>query len=121
MKWLPPIGLQPRRGTREAFGELLAEDVIYRGPQTREQVRGRDAYIRFNVEGFPSDWHIRVERIIGDGQRAASWIEVTGHDGSQAGICFFDLDEHSQISRITDFWPDPYELPANRSHLVERY
>ena len=28
----------------DAFGALLAEDVIYRGPQTREQVRGRDAY-----------------------------------------------------------------------------
>src|SRR5580692_3931050 len=32
----------------DAFGALLADDVIYRGPQTREQVRGRDAYIRFN-------------------------------------------------------------------------
>ena len=37
----------------EAFGALLADDVIYRGPQTREQVRGRVPYIRFNVEGFP--------------------------------------------------------------------
>jgi ketosteroid isomerase-like protein len=36
----------------ETFGALLADDVVYRGPQTREQVRGRDAYIRFNVEGF---------------------------------------------------------------------
>ncbi len=42
----------------EAFGALLADDVIYRGPETREQVRGRDAYIRFNVEGFPYDWHL---------------------------------------------------------------
>jgi hypothetical protein len=23
--------------------------------------------------------------------------------------------------RITDFWPTPYELPASRAHLVERY
>ena len=35
-----------------AFGALLADDVIYRGPQTRERVRGRDGYIRFNVEGW---------------------------------------------------------------------
>ena len=26
-----------------AFGALLADDVVYRGPQTREQVRGRAA------------------------------------------------------------------------------
>jgi len=61
---------------------VLADDVIYRGPQTREQVRGRDAYVRFNMECFADD-------------------------GTIAGI--------------TDFWPDPYELPASRVHLVERY
>jgi hypothetical protein len=54
-----------------AFGALLADDVIYRGPQTREQVRGRDPYVRFNVEGFPYDWHLTVQRIVGEGQRAA--------------------------------------------------
>ena len=51
-----------------AVGALLADDVIYRGPQTREQVRRR-----------------RQDRL------------------------------------ITDFWPDPYELPASGAHLVERY
>src|SRR4249920_4039 len=75
-----------------AFGALLADDVVYRGPQTREQVRGRDPYIRFNVEGFPYDWHLTVQRITGEGQHAASWIEFTGPDGTQPGLCFFDLD-----------------------------
>ena len=35
------------------FGELVAEHVVYEGPQTRERVRGGAAYVRFNVEGFP--------------------------------------------------------------------
>jgi predicted component of type VI protein secretion system len=38
----------------DAFGALLADDVVYRGPQTREQVRGRDPYVRFNVEASPT-------------------------------------------------------------------
>jgi predicted ester cyclase len=105
----------------EAFGALLADDVIYRGPQTREQVRGRDAYIRFNVEGFAYDWRLTVQRIVGEGQRAASWIEFTGPEGTQPGLCFFDLADDGKIALITDFWPDPYELPASRAHLVERY
>jgi hypothetical protein len=105
----------------DAFGALLADDVIYRGPQTREQVRGRDPYIRFNVEGFPGDWHLTVQRITGDGRHAASWIEMTGADGTQPGLCFFDLDDDGKIAGITDFWPGPYELPASRTHLVERY
>jgi hypothetical protein len=44
----------------EAFGALVADDVLYRAPQTREQVCGRDAYIRFNAEGFAYDWHLTV-------------------------------------------------------------
>ncbi len=104
-----------------AFGALLADDVIYRGPQTREQVRGREAYIRFNVEGFAYDWHIAVQRIVGEGRHAASWIEFTGQEGTQPGLCFFELGDDGRITQITDFWPDPYELPASRAHLVERY
>jgi hypothetical protein len=105
----------------KAFGALLADDVIYRGPQAREQVRGRDPYIRFNVEGFPYDWHLTVHRIVGEGQRAASWIEITGPEGTQPGLCFFDLADDGKIAAITDFWPEAYELPASRAHLVERY
>jgi predicted ester cyclase len=105
----------------EAFGALLADDVIYRAPQTREQVRGRDAYIRFNVEGFPYDWHLTVQRIVGEGQRAASWAEFTGPEGTQPGLCFFDLADNGKIVLITDFWPEPCELPASRAHLAERY
>jgi predicted ester cyclase len=105
-----------------AFEALLAEDVIYEGPQTRERVRGRSNYVRFNVEGFPGDWHLEVHRIIGDGLHAASWIHFTNADGSdQPGLCFFDLQDDGTIAHITDFWPDPYELPLSRAHLVERY
>ena len=39
-----------------AFGDLVAEDVVYEGPQSRERVRGRANYVRFNT---------RVSRVIG--------------------------------------------------------
>ena len=104
-----------------AFGALVADDVVYRGPQTREQVRGREAYLRFNMEGFDYDWHVTVQRIVGEGQHAASWTDFTGREGTQPGLCFFDLDDDGLITTITDFWPDPYELPDSRAHLVERY
>ena len=105
----------------EAFGALVADDVLYQASQTRERVRGRAAYVRFNVEGFPGPWHLEVQRIIADVSQAVSWVEFTGPDGRQPGLCFFELDGAGLIARIDDFWPDPYELPASRAHLVERY
>lgn len=106
----------------EAFGSLLSEDVVYEVPQTRERVRGRTNYLRFNIEGFPGDWHLSVVRIVGEDKSAASWIEFTNGDGSvQPGLCFFEFDPEGKIARITDFWPEPYELPEQRAHLVERF
>jgi len=105
-----------------AFGDLVADHVVYEGPQARERVRGREAYLRFNVEGFPGDWHLEVMRIVGEGRHAASWIQMTYADGTvQPGVCFFDLDDGGRITHIIDFWPEPYALPAQRERLVERY
>jgi hypothetical protein len=105
----------------DAFVALVADGVVYEAPQTRERVRGRAAYRRFNSEGFPGDWQATVLRIVGEGQHAASWIEMAEGDERYYGVCFFDFDESGRIVRITDFWPTPTELPASREHLVERY
>jgi hypothetical protein len=105
----------------DTFAELVAEQVVYQAPQTRERVRGRTAYLRFNIEGFRGDWHLTVERIIGEGRHAASWIEFSDGGDRYPGLCFFDLDDDRRIARITDFWPTPTEIPVSRSHLVERY
>jgi hypothetical protein len=103
-----------------AFGELLAPDVRYEAPQTRERVRGREAYVRFNAE-FPGDWHLGVERIVGSGREGVSWIEFRLDGEQMTGISFFTLDDDGLIVAIKDFWPDSYEPPANRAHLTERY
>jgi ketosteroid isomerase-like protein len=105
----------------ETFGSLVAEDVVYEAPQSRERVHGRDAYVRFNAEGFPGHWHLVVERIVGGDREAASLIQFSDEAGIQPGLCFFDLDDDGRIARITDFWPDPYEPPPGREHLADRY
>jgi predicted ester cyclase len=103
------------------FASLIAPSVLYEAPQTRERVRGREAYARFSAEGFPGGWHLRVERIVGEGCHAASWTQFSDADDEYPGLCFFDLDEEGLIARIVDFWPTPHELPEARAHLVERF
>ena len=104
----------------ETLAGLVAPEVSYQVPQTRERVSGREAYVRFCAEGFPGEWHIAVERAVGQGRHAASWVRFSAASGTEPGLTFFDLGEDGLIARITDFWPEPYEPPANRAHLVER-
>jgi hypothetical protein len=103
-----------------AFGALLAPDVSYEVPQTRERVRGREAYVRFNAE-FPGDWHVELVRAVGEGRHGTSWIRFLEGGKEDTGISFFDLDEAGLIAGVHDFWPEPYEPPPGREHLVERY
>jgi len=106
----------------ETLAGLVAAGVFYEVPQTRERVTGREAFVRFCADGFPGEWHIAVERAVGQGRHAASWVRWSpGDDASQSGLSFFDLGADGLITRITDFWPEPYEPSANRAHLVEHY
>lgn len=104
----------------DAFGALLADDVVYEMPQTRERIRGHDAYVRFNRE-YPGDWHLAVQRLTGFGSHAASWLAFKVDGREETGLTFFDLDADGRIAHITDFWPEPYEPPPGREHLVERW
>lgn len=82
-------------------------------------VRGRAAYVRFNAE-YPGDWHLVVQRIVADGDQAASWLDFQVGDERVIGITFFQL-QNGKIAEVLDIWPEPYEPRAGREHLVERY
>jgi len=103
-----------------AFADTLADSVVYELPQTRERVRGKEEYVRFNRE-YPGDWHVRTERIVADGDEVVTWTHFTVGLSAMHGICFFTGDEDGRIIAISDFWPEPYEPPVGREHLVERY
>lgn len=104
----------------EAFAATFADDVRYRCPQTRELVRGKPAYLAFNQE-YPGDWTLTIDRIVADGTGGVSWTTFRVGEEVMTGLCFFTVDADGLIAQIDDFWPEPYEPPAGRAHLVERY
>ncbi|MFI0966047.1 nuclear transport factor 2 family protein [Streptomyces sp. NPDC021080] len=104
----------------EAFAELLAEDVVYTLPQTRERISGREQYVEFNRE-YPGDWHVRIERVMAEPGQAVTWTHFTVGLEETHAITFFTADAQGRIATVTDFWPEPYEPPAGRDHLAERY
>ncbi len=103
---------------------LLAEEVVYELPQTRERIRGRAAYREFN-ETYPGEWHLSPKVIIGDQRRAVVWFGWTlRHQGSAEGgdaQAFFEFDDAGLIVKVTDFWPEAYDPPARPDGLLERW
>jgi ketosteroid isomerase-like protein len=99
---------------------LLAEDLVYEMPQTRERIRGRSAFLQFCVE-YPGDWHLRVRRVVADGRTAALWLDTRVGAEQQDACMWLELSEGGLISQVVDYWPEPYDPPAGREHLVERW
>ncbi|HSK07798.1 MAG TPA: nuclear transport factor 2 family protein [Acidimicrobiia bacterium] len=104
----------------ETWSSLMDSDVVYEVPQTRERIRGRDRYLRFNQE-FPGDWHLSLRVAIADEEHGVAWFvwEVDDEEPADA-MAFFTFSDGLIVS-VTDFWPEPYQPPTGREHLVERW
>ncbi len=104
----------------EGLAEVLAPDLVYEEEQTRERVRGRDGLLRLFQE-FPGDWHLAVRRVVAGGDAGSSVVDATVDGAAMVGLTFFTFDDAGRVTRIDEWWPEPYEPPADRSHLTERY
>ena len=58
--------------------------------------------------------------MIGDGAHGSVLFRWTVGDESSLAIAFFEVHEGT-ITRVTDFWPEPYEPPPRGDGLVERW
>jgi hypothetical protein len=101
-----------------AFGTVLAPDVRYEVPQSGTVIEGREKYVVFNRE-YPGEWHIWPVRLVAEGDHAALWISFEVDGKPVHGIGFFTVAD-GLVSRISDFWPEPYEPPSGREDLVSR-
>lgn len=98
---------------------LMREDVVYDMPQTGERISDRDRYLEFN-RTYPGEWELRPHVVIGDAERAVAWFRWS-LDESETGDAqaFFEFDDAGLISRVTDFWPEPYDPPARPDGLID--
>jgi hypothetical protein len=63
-------------------------------------------------------WSFTTNRLFGNEVEVVSDVAVT--DGVQVAraISFFTVSR-GKITRLVEFWPEPFAAPANRAHLVE--
>ena len=103
-----------------SVSEVLAEEFVLEWPQSKERIRGAERFALMNRE-FPAHgpWRFTLNRVFGSETEAVSDVSVT--DGVQAAraLSFFTV-ANGKITRLVEFWPEPYAAPENRAHLAER-
>ena len=103
----------------DSVAAVLAPEFVLEWPQSNERIRGADRFVRMNSE-YPANglWRFTVNRVTGNEREAVSDVSITDGVQSARAISFFEVAE-GRITRLVEFWPEPYPAPANRAHLVE--
>jgi ketosteroid isomerase-like protein len=99
--------------------ELFADEYVLDWPQSNERIRGRENFVKVNEE-YPAQgrWDFTVNRIVGDEKTVVTDVSIT--DGvMHARAITFSTVVNGQITKQVEYWPDEYEPPENRKHLVE--
>lgn len=98
---------------------VLAPEFVLEWPQSRERIRGAERFARMNREYVAyGRWTFEVLRLFGSESEAVSEVVVTDGTQTATAISFFTV-ERGTITRMVEYWPEPYAAAANRSHLVE--
>lgn len=103
-----------------AVAEVLSPEFVLEWPQTQERILGAKRFALMNSE-YPSQgrWTFTLNRLVGSQSEVVSDVTVTDGVQTARAISFFEV-AGSKITRLVEFWPEPYMAPANRAHLVER-
>lgn len=104
----------------ESVRAVLADDFVLEWPQSKERIRGGADFARMNAE-FPSSsgrWTFRINRLVASGDSVVTQVSVSDGVQSAEPVSFFTVAA-GRIVRLVEYWPEPYDAPAHRRHLVE--
>lgn len=98
---------------------VLSDDFVLEWPQSGEHIRGAANFAQMNTE-YPSvgPWRFEIKRLVASDHEAVSDVRVTDGETVGRAISFFTI-ENGKISKIVEFWPEPFEAPEHRQHLVD--
>lgn len=104
--------------------EMAADDFVQEWPQSGERIRGRENVAKLN-EGYEAGSgtapKMTLRRIVKPGE---AWViegTIDYGDGIPvSAVSIIELDADGKLRRETDYFANPFEPPAWRSHLVER-
>ncbi len=103
----------------QSVRQVLSSDFVAEWPQSIERIRGGETFARVNAE-YPTKgrWSFRVNRLVSSEQQVVTQVSVTDGEQNAEPISFFTV-VNGKITRLVEFWPEPFPPAANRRHLVE--
>ena len=102
-----------------AVRATLAEDFVMEWPQSRERMRGGENFARMNAE-YPTEgrWRCQVNRLVASGDTVVTQVRVSDETQSAEPVSFFTVVA-GKITRLVEYWPEPFAAAGNRRHLTE--
>lgn len=103
----------------QSFSQLLADDLYYEVPQTREYLQGGPAYLDM-FKTWPGPWQVEIKELICEADKAISVIDFHSQGETQRGLSVFQLQD-GKICKVTDYWPEAYEPPQRVCVYMQRH
>jgi ketosteroid isomerase-like protein len=102
-----------------SVASVLAPSFVLEWPQSSERIRGPERFITMNVE-YPAHgpWRFTINRIVEGEGDVATDVSVTDGVQHARAISFFTV-AGGRITRLVEYWPEPFAARTDRSHLVE--
>jgi ketosteroid isomerase-like protein len=102
----------------DVMDEVFADDAVVEYPQSGERFRGR-ANIRAAEENYPGLPEVAIRRklVIGDLALVESDLDYQGKPYQEVSIFEF---RDGKITRLTQYFPEPFEAPDSRTRWAER-
>lgn len=107
------------QGDWQKFKDLLADDLYYEVPQTREYLHGAIAYLDL-FQTWPGPWRAEIKEVICETNKAISIIDFHSQTEIMRGLSIFYL-QNGKITQVTDYWPEEYEPPQRHSSYLKRH
>jgi len=98
---------------------VLASSFVVEWPQSNERIRGAENFARMNAE-YPAagPWRFKINRLVASETEVVTQVTVTDGALTAEAVSFFGVNG-GKITRLVEFWPEPYVAPENRRHLTE--
>lgn len=98
---------------------VLAPGFVLEWPQSNERIRGAENFAQMNT-AYPATgrWQFRIHRLVASGEEVVTQVGVTDGAQSAEAISFFTV-AGGKITRLVEYWPEPFSPAENRRHLTE--